>query len=77
MLYRVVKCPKCKKYQIATGREYFQCKYCGYKTRYKWKHKGVNWGWNVRPLLETDNPRIAQAFLKKVSGEGDTEFRSP
>jgi len=33
MKYKVVKCPKCFKFQITYATDRFKCKFCGYSTK--------------------------------------------
>jgi len=33
--YKVVKCPKCYRFQITYARDRFKCKFCGYSTELK------------------------------------------
>lgn len=58
-MYKVVKCPYCKKFQMTTANKSFKCIFC-HRTRVLA---------NIRIMFESATPQIASEVLMKIKAE--------
>ena len=64
-VYRVVRCPYCKTYQLTSAQKSFGCVSCG-------KSKSIT---KMRILFQSENPTISINVLKEIKKE-DFRMRS-
>lgn len=54
--FKVVCCPRCRRYQVVYAEETFRCKFCGYTTELK----------RLNIFYQTDNALKAARFVQTV-----------
>ena len=55
--YKLVKCPKCRRYQITYAEKTFKCKFCGYSTKIT----------KIRIWFKSIDPEEVRIILEKIT----------
>lgn len=58
-MYKIVKCPKCKKFQMSVSEKSFSCKHCSNKESIL----------KMKIYFENSSPQIVSEILKKIKQE--------